>query len=147
VNEIFVTVAGTVGSDVQYLNGDRNTRARFRMATAERFFDRSSEQWANRETVWLDVVCWRSLADHVAESVKKGEPVLVRGRLRVSTWQSDSGPRQSIEVIATSIGHDLARGVSTFRRPQRPSEPAAPAAVSAAAPAEPPAEPQRTDVA
>jgi single-strand DNA-binding protein len=138
VNEIFVTVAGTVGSDVQYLNGDRNARARFRLATAERFFDRSSEQWANRETVWLDVVCWKSLADHVSESVKKGEPVLVRGRLRVSTWQSDTGPRQSLEVIATSVGHDLARGVSSFRRPSRPE---------AAAVVDEPAERPRTDVA
>lgn len=119
MNEIFVTVAGTVGTDVTHATGERSNRARFRMATAERYLDRTSGEWVERETVWLDVVCWKALADHVAASVRKGDPVLVRGRLRVSTWQSDQGPRQSLEVIATSVGHDLSRGRATFTRHRR----------------------------
>jgi single-strand DNA-binding protein len=121
-NEIFVTVNGTVGTDVAVYQGERSRRARFRLATAERYFDREREQWVERETVWLDVVCWRRLADHVAASVTKGEPVIVRGRLRVSTYESDQGQRQAIEVIATSVGHDLAMGDATFSRTARPAE-------------------------
>lgn len=128
MNEIHVTVAGTVGSDVTYAEGTPSSRSRFRLATNERYFDRTTQQWTNRETVWLDVVCWRTLADHVAASIRKGDPVLVRGRLHVSTWQSDAGPRQSLEVIASSVGHDLSRGRSTFTRPERTPDSGAPAA-------------------
>lgn len=139
MNEIFVTVNGTVGTDVQLTSGERSNRARFRLATAERYLDRMSNKWVERKTVWLDVICFRTLADHVAASVRKGQPLIVRGRLRVSHWESDKGPRQTLEVLATSVGHDLALGHSSFARPPRPdATPARPAA----APFEPPAPPQ-----
>ena len=120
MNEIFVTVNGTVGTDVQMTSGERSNRARFRLATAERHLDRESSKWMDRETVWLDVICFRRLADHVAASVLKGQPVIVRGRLRVSNWQSETGPRQTLEILATSVGHDLALGRASFARPPHP---------------------------
>jgi single-strand DNA-binding protein len=120
VNEIFVTVNGTVGTDVQLTSGERSNRARFRLATAERYLDRESNRWVERETVWLDVICFRRLADHVAASVVKGQPVIVRGRLRVSRWDGEKGPRETLEVLATSVGHDLALGQASFARPPRP---------------------------
>ncbi|MCZ3389589.1 MAG: single-stranded DNA-binding protein [Actinomycetia bacterium] len=127
MNEIFVTVNGTVGTDVQLTAGERSNRARFRLATAERYLDRESNRWVERETVWLDVICFRRLADHVAASVVKGQPVIVRGRLRVSHWDGEKGPRETLEVLATSVGHDLALGQASFARPPRsdrqPSQP------------------------
>ena len=119
MNEIFVTVNGIVGSDVRVFVGERSKRASFRLATAERYFDREASQWVERETVWMDVVCWRRLAEHVQASVKKGQPVIVRGRLRVTKYDSEHGPRQGIEVQATSVGHDLALGHATFSKPAR----------------------------
>lgn len=120
MNEIFVTVNGIVGTDVQLSSGERSNRARFRLATAERYLDRESNRWVERETVWLDVICFRRLADHVAASVAKGQPVIVRGRLRVSRWEGEKGPRETLEVLATSVGHDLALGQASFARPPRP---------------------------
>jgi single-strand DNA-binding protein len=125
VNEIFVTVNGTVGTDVQLTAGESSNRARFRLATAERYLDRSSDTWVERETVWLDVICFRRLADNVAASVTKGQPVVVRGRLRVSKWTGDKGPMQTLEVVATSVGHDLALGRASFARPPRRERPSA----------------------
>jgi single-strand DNA-binding protein len=119
VNEIFVTVNGTVGTDVQLTAGESSNRARFRLATAERYLDRSTGNWVERETVWLDVICFRRLADNVAASVTKGQPVVVRGRLRVSKWTGEKGPMQTLEVLATSVGHDLALGRASFARPPR----------------------------
>lgn len=116
MNEIFVTVNGTVGSDVRLFESERSTRASFRLATAERYFDRDRNEWVSRETVWMDVVCWRRLAEHVNSSIVKGQPVIVRGRLRVTKWDSDNGPRQGLEVQATSVGHDLARGSASFTK-------------------------------
>ncbi len=134
MNEIFVTVNGTVGTDVQLTSGERSNRARFRLATAERYLDRSTNQWVERETVWLDVICFRKLADHVAASVRKGQPVIVRGRLRVSRWEGENGPRETLEVLATSVGHDLALGQASFARPPRPDREPSPPAEAAPTP-------------
>lgn len=123
MNEIFVTVNGTVGSDVQLTAGESSNRARFRLATAERYLDRTSNTWVERETVWLDVICFRRLADNVAASVAKGQPVVVRGRLRVSKWTGEKGLMQTLEVLATSVGHDLALGRGSFARTPRREEP------------------------
>ena len=148
MNEIFVTVNGTVGTDVQLTSGERSNRARFRLATAERYLDRSTNQWVERETVWLDVICFRRLADHVAASIRKGQPVIVRGRLRVSHWEGESGPRESLEVLATSVGHDLALGQASFARPPRPDrEPSAAVEVAPSASPEPPEGERVPDVA
>jgi single-strand DNA-binding protein len=116
VNEIYVTINGVVGSDVQLHHGERQNWTRFRLATTERYLDSGSGEWRDRDTVWMDVVCWRRLAEHVAASVSKGQPVIVRGKLRVKHWESEKGPREGLELVATSLGHDLTMGQATFTR-------------------------------
>jgi single-strand DNA-binding protein len=85
-------------------------------------------------TSFVTVLCWRTLADNVAVCLRKGEPVLVRGRLRVREYESKDGSRGTeTEVDASSIGHDLSRGVAHFSRTRR--APGETAAESAEAPA------------
>jgi len=98
-------------------------------------------RWRDRITgpaSFVNVVCWRALAENVAASIAKGDPIVVAGRMRVSTFTgSDQQRRQSVELHAVSVGHDLSRGRSSFSR--RGSAPAA--ADPAAGPAaEPPGE-------
>ncbi|MGH3490232.1 MAG: single-stranded DNA-binding protein [Actinopolymorphaceae bacterium] len=68
----------------------------------------------------VTVVCWRALAENVAASLHKGEPVVATGRLRVEPWEKDDGRTgTSVEVEAQVVGHDLSRGTSAFRRTRR----------------------------
>ncbi len=49
--------------------------------------------------------------------LRKGDPVMIKGRLSVRSYEDKEGrPRTSVEVDATSVGHDLNRGVATFQR-------------------------------
>lgn len=121
MNEIYVTINGIVGSDVQLHHGERQNWVRFRLATTERYLDTGSGEWRDRDTVWMDVVCWRRLAEHAAASVSKGQPVIVRGRLRVKHWETENGPRQGLELVASSLGHDLTMGRATFTRAPKAS--------------------------
>jgi single-strand DNA-binding protein len=59
---------------------------------------------------------FRAAAVTVAESIAKGQPVTVHGRFKSNTWESDTGPRMDLVIDATSVGHDLTRGVATFSR-------------------------------
>jgi single-strand DNA-binding protein len=85
MNDISITVVGVVGSDVSFSPGENGARANFRLASTSRYFDQHTKEWKDGSTTWLDVVCWRKLAEHVNDSIEKGQPVIVTGRMRVRT--------------------------------------------------------------
>ncbi len=61
------------------------------------------------ETVsFFDVTCWRNLAENVAESLSKGNRVVVYGRLDQRSWESQEGERRSkVEIIADEVAPSL----------------------------------------
>lgn len=66
-------------------------------------------EWEDADTLWLDVTCFDKLAENVAESVVKGDLVLVQGKLRTEEWQDrDSGQKRSkITMVADSVAASL----------------------------------------
>lgn len=116
-----VTLSGNVVSDVTLRATSGGPVAGFRMAVTESWWDKRTERWAERVT-YLNVSAWRQLGEHVADSVAKGQPVVVVGRLRQREYDDRDGIHRSvIEVDADIVGHDLGRGRATFvRRPKGP---------------------------
>jgi single-strand DNA-binding protein len=122
MNETFVTFHGWAGSDVRHRDAKGVSVATFRVAVTPRLKKEGS--WVDGETAWYTVTAWRTLADHVADSIRKGDPVIVHGRLRTETWRPDEGPSSTtLHVEASLVGHDLTRGISHFiKRPERRSD-------------------------
>ncbi len=54
--------------------------------------------------------------DHVAASLHNGDPVVVHGRLVADVWEREGKPQTSWEVVATSVGHDLSHGTTSFTK-------------------------------
>ena len=137
LHEAQVYLAGYVATDptVKKVAGD-TSYARLRVAYTARRRDRETGEWSDGPTSFVNVQCWRTLADNVQMSVRKGEPVLVMGRLQIRRFEDTEGnPRTAAEIEATSIGHDLTRGVAKFSRTRWPSAvAAADAEVQAGAP-------------
>lgn len=123
MNEIHCTVIGNVVTDVRSATTRTGHHvATFRMASTTRRINRETGRWEDLDTSFLTVACWRSLADHVVESVSKGDPVVVVGRLRVREYVDQQGRSAiHVEVEAASVGHDLGRGRSKFERVRRES--------------------------
>lgn len=121
MNDTFVTVVGNVVSDPTHAVTASGTHVtNLRIASTSRRFDRGSGEWRDGGTLFVKVTCWRALADNVAESVCKGEPVVVTGRLRIRTYTGRDEQRHlSVEIEATAMGHDLSRGCARFQRAQR----------------------------
>jgi single-strand DNA-binding protein len=88
----------------------------FRMASSQRRFDRATERWVDGDTNWYTVSTFRALANNTAESVQKGDRVLLQGRLRIRDWESTDRAGTTVEVEADYIGHDLSYGTASFRR-------------------------------
>ncbi len=59
---------------------------------------------------FFNVSCWRELAETVANYKKKGDPILVEGRLKYRTWQAPDGTKRSaVDVVADRVQF-LSRG-------------------------------------
>ncbi len=118
--DAMVTIGGYVGTDVDFLDNGSGALAVFRLGSTPRWYDRSSGSWRDQETVWLSVKAWRGLAHNVKASVRKGEPVIVTGRLRASRWKDDDGQEQTrTHIDAVAVGHDLNRGTTAYRKAER----------------------------
>ncbi len=118
-----VTVVGNVATPLDHrTTGSGEPAVRFRLASTVRRFDRARDVWDDAWTSFFTVWAWRTLATNVAASVTLGEPVIVRGQLRVREDERDGRRYVSADVLASSIGHDLTRGTAAFRRvsPARP---------------------------
>jgi single-strand DNA-binding protein len=131
VNEAQLSLTGYVASDPR----SRETRngvpqASMRVAWTPRWIDRASGEWADGNTSFVTVLCWRRLAANVATCIRRGDPVVIKGRLSIRPYEDkDGNARLAVEVDASSIGHDLSRGVAHFQR-TRGELPLAPAGQS-----------------
>ncbi len=77
--------------------------------------------WVDGETIWFNVTVWRGLAEHVAASIKKGDRVIVEGKLSQRTWTDDKGQaRTNLEVDADCVGIDLMFNRATSHRTSAP---------------------------
>lgn len=132
-----VSVNGRLGTEVDYRSGpDRRPYASFRLAHSPRM-RRQDGSWEDGPTNWVTVKCWGMLATNVDMSLRKGQPVVVVGNLRVSEWTTDNGVvRHDTIIEARSVGHDLNLGASRHIRIERERVEADPAAMEAPAPEE-----------
>jgi single-strand DNA-binding protein len=120
VNELDLTVVGWVGNEPTVYRGDEGQVpfTKFRLASTPRIYDRERDRYVDADTNWFTVKVFRQLAQNVAESLRRGDPVVVHGRLRLEDWvASDGSTRTTAELTADSVGHDLARGTTRFSRP------------------------------
>lgn len=121
MNDTVITVLGNVGSDIrQVVTAKGALLTSFRLASTPRWSDKQTGEWVDGTTTWYSVVAWRNLADNVAASLDKGDPVLVHGRLRTVAWERDGRTGETLEIEALSVGPDLNRGRATYRRVIRP---------------------------
>ena len=114
--EALVQMTGHVGTEVD-IRGNGSVTA-FRLACTPRVRGKGGE-YSDGNTTWIDVTCFRSLAAHVAASVRKGDPVIVIGKLRTSVWTKDGQTRERLGLEAETGGHDRSRGTAIFRKAVR----------------------------
>ena len=123
MNDITTTVIGNAVTDVSLRVTSAGTSvASFRISSNSRRFDKSTSSWIDQEPSYLSITAWSQLAENVALSVHKGQPLVVTGKLKVRQWQDADKSGTNVEIDAIGIGHDLNRGTSEFTKVKRVSE-------------------------
>ena len=118
-----LTVTGFVGSSVRFSVGKEGgvPYASFRLGSTPRLRDRVTGAYRDGDTQWYTVKVWRQVATNVVQSLRKGEPVVVTGRLHTEEWVSPDGPRTSLVIEASALGHDLVFGTTKLERTVAPA--------------------------
>ncbi len=111
------TITGLVATTPRHLvTAEGLPITSFRLASSNRRFDRAKMEWVDGETNWFTVISYRTLAVNTAMSISKGDRIIVSGELLVRDWDNGERTGTSVEVSASTIGHDLSWGNSTFTR-------------------------------
>ncbi len=123
MNETELTVAGRLVADPEH----RTTRAglqftTFRLATNAR--RRTKEGvYVDGPTSFYNVATYRSLGINAHSSLRKGDPVVVHGRLTINDFQrADESWGSSAQIDAYTVGHDLTYGTTQYSKAGRSAD-------------------------
>ena len=73
----------------------------FTLAVDRDFADKQSGE---KETDFIDFVCWRSTAEFVSKYFRKGSMAVASGRLQIRNWtDKDGNKRRSAEILADNV--------------------------------------------
>lgn len=120
-----IVITGNLGTDPELKRTAGGIPiASFRVGSGQRKFDKATQSWVDDGTSWFAVSAFRSLAEHAHASLRRGDRVVLTGRLRVRNWDNGTSRGTAVEIDAESIGHDLLWGTTVFTKSARASAPA-----------------------
>lgn len=82
--ELKYTQGGTAVTDIGLAVNDRRKTA--------------AGEWID-ETTFVDVTLWGRTAEVASEYLSKGSPILIEGRLKLDTWETDGQKRSKLRVV------------------------------------------------
>lgn len=120
LNEPTLTITGNLVNDPELrFTGNGQAVAAFTVAQNPRYRDTNGE-WKDGDTVYLRCTAWRQVAENICESLQRGDPVIVVGRLRINKYQDKQGiDRQANDIQVDTVGVTLERNTVRIRRNQR----------------------------
>lgn len=85
------TVTGRLGQDPALDYPGNTTKCEILVITNPRYFDKDTNAWKDGESSGWYIATWGALAEHVAQSLKKGDRVTVTGTQVRRKWTDGEG--------------------------------------------------------
>jgi single-strand DNA-binding protein len=127
INDTSLTIVGNLVADpdLKFVPTGRAV-ATVRVASTARYRDRVSGEWKDSDTLFVTCVIWGQQGEHVAESLLRGDEVIVRGRLKQRSYETRDGVRRTVvELEAEYIGPSLRKATAKITKVQRTGVPVA----------------------
>jgi single-strand DNA-binding protein len=123
-----LTIVGNLTKDPELrFTPTGQATASFSVAVNRRWQNRQTNQW-EEATSFFDVVAWGSLAENLADSVRRGDRVVVEGRLDQRSWENNQGEQRSkSEITANEVAPSLRWATVEISKNQRPTPQTVPA--------------------
>ena len=96
-----VTLMGRICNEIELRRTGSGTAVSSFTLAVER--DAKKEN-GEKETDFIDIVCWGKTAEFVEKYFGKGKMAVVKGRLQARRWEDkDGNKRKTVEVVADSL--------------------------------------------
>ena len=117
--DVNITVVGNVVADPELrFTSTGAAVATFRVASTPRRYDSQSGQWVDGEALFLTCNVWRQVAENIAETLTKGMRVIVTGRLRSRSYDTQNGDRRTVmELEVDEVGPSQQRSSQQQQQP------------------------------
>jgi single-strand DNA-binding protein len=116
-----ITVIGnlTDDPDVRFTPSGAAVAA-FTIASTRRVFDKDANAWKDAGTLFMHCSAWRDLAEHVGDSLAKGQRVIAHGSLKQRTYEDSQGVKRTVveldvEDVGPSLKHATAKVAKATR--------------------------------
>ena len=99
-----VNLIGRIGKNPELQkvgNGKDYTITRFPLATNESYKDKNG-QWHDN-TQWHNLQAWGKVAERIAKSIKKGQELMIEGRVVQKMYEKDGEKRYTTEIEVTDF--------------------------------------------
>jgi single-strand DNA-binding protein len=109
MNEITTTVTGNLTADpeLRFTPGG-SAVCNFTVASTPRTYDKAKGEWTDGEAFFMRCTIWRQPAENIAESLKRGDRVIVTGRLKQRSFETREGEKRTVvELDAYEVGASL----------------------------------------
>jgi single-strand DNA-binding protein len=107
--ETVITVVGNLTDDPELrFTPSGAAVANFTVASTPRTMNRQTQQWEDGDTLFMRCSAWRQLAENLAESLNRGNRVVVTGRLKQRSYETREGEKRTVvELDVDEIGPSL----------------------------------------
>jgi len=104
-----ITVVGNLTSDPELrFTPSGASVASFTVASTPRFLDKGSNEWKDGDALFLRCSVWRQAAENAAESLHRGDRVIVTGRLKQRSFETKEGEKRTVvEIDVDEVGPSL----------------------------------------
>src|SRR5438132_1003416 len=117
----FMTVIGNVGADPE-LKYTTSGQPVCTLSVAESRKYKDSNDNEKEQTTWWRVVAWREMAENIADSIKKGDRVVVSGRCEIRSYKGDDDvDRWVTEITAYDVAPSLRWATATVSKNEKKS--------------------------
>lgn len=79
----------------------------FTVASTPRKYDRNTQEWSDLPTMFFRVAAWRDLAEGATDILRKGDSVIVKGKLENADYEKDGVKRTAFQITAEAIGKSV----------------------------------------
>jgi single-strand DNA-binding protein len=113
-NETVITICGNLVDEPELRWTPSGVAvAKFRVASTPRIFNKTTNAWEDGESLFLTCSVWRQAAENVAESLARGNRVIVQGRLKQRSYETTQGEKRTVyELDVDEVGPTLARATA-----------------------------------
>ena len=112
-----ITLRGFVATEIKSSTTPGGVpTASFRLGSQERRYDPNVKAWVEGSINWYTVQGYRQLAGNMGCSIKKGQRVIIVGKLKLRSWEKDGRIHHEADIDADAVGHDLRWGTANYLR-------------------------------